>query len=321
MGKCKADIVIGVEVYERKGESWTDSKYTYIKYTVVGLVGVKIGEPRLIHIGLRGVGSAVKYCSLGNFYCRTVTLKLDRDGKYINYLLSDVADFRDKIGSLEAINSSITDMLVFNQKQQLLHSINNSNKAYIDLFRHLATSNDYRLVALEVDIEAKDVSIVSIDGINERVSHFSNYTMDEFTMAEPLFEKLQDNVYVYGDITVLHKCTTNSIILPKECNHLVLIRGSFREIVFGSYIKYISSRLKPFYLEQKLYISKDSGKDFIVALLQSIYFSNEHTKLISIHDEVELKFLDGETFYHVCMDKRNSKVMREVLKDKEIVVY
>lgn len=80
-GNYKADLVIGVEVDERKGESWEKGAYAYVKYDVVGLVGIKLGEPNLIHINLRGVGSSVRYCSIGNFYSMTITLKLDESGK------------------------------------------------------------------------------------------------------------------------------------------------------------------------------------------------------------------------------------------------
>lgn len=318
MKEYKADILIGVEVNEREGKTWTKDGYTYIKYSVVGLVGIKIGESRLIHIGLRGVGGYVRHCIIGNFYCMTVTVKLDRNGKYVNYLLVEESEFSNNIGSLEAIKSSKKDMLVFNQKQQLIYSVNNSDKVYIDLFECLITSSADRRVVLVVDIEPVDMSISSIDTLSERISHFT--TNNIFSLVESMFDKLQDGVYVYGDITILYDSTINQIVLPKECEHLVFCGCTIDNIVFGSSIKYISFYCMPFYLN-KLYVSKDSSKEFIGALLQPIYFSHERWELACIYDEVELKLLDGERFYSVCTDARNSEVMEYVLEDKEIIIY
>ena len=323
MNEYKSDILIGVEVNEREGKTWTKDGYTYIKYNVVGLVGIKIGESRLIHIGLRGVGSAVKHCVLGNFYCMTVTLKLDSDGKYVNHLLTEESLFSNSIGELETIKSSKTDMLVFNQKQQLLYSINNSNKVYIDCFDTLSSSNDDRRVALVIDIETMDTDIDSIDPLRERLFKFSIPPLNKtFSMAKPQFNKLQNGVYVYGEVIVLDHCTVDAIILPKECKHIVFCsKCNINEIIFGSSVRYISICHRAFCSKQKLYISKDSSKEFIGALLQAIYFSYKQFKLVSIWGKFELKLLDGETFYNVCMDDRNSEVMQELLKDKEIVVY
>lgn len=318
-GNYKADIVIGVEIDERKGNSWIKGAYTYIKYDIVGLVGIKLTEHSLVHIGLRGVGSIVSSCSIGNFYNMTITVKLDKDGKCESYLLTEEKRFRSLV-DLETTKFSTTDMLVFNKKHSLLYSTLDSQKIYFEIFRFVKSSSGDRKVVLEIDIETMQESIVSIDGLAS-LSQFSDYTVNLFDNVKYLFDTLQDGVYVFGNVAILYKCNTSTLILPKECKHAVFVRGSIKEVVFGSLLKYISVSYSPFRGEQKLYISKDSSKEFIGALLQAIYFSGEPSRLHGVYDNYELQYMDGESFYNICKDIENSETVKDMLKDKEIVVY
>ena len=72
---------------------------------------------------------------------------------------------------------------------------------------------------------------------------------------------------------------------------------------------------------QKLYISKDSSKEFVGALLQAIYFSNDSIKLNTDCSTYELQLMGGHTFYSICNSRVNTEVMRDLLRDKEIIVY
>ena len=319
-GNYKADLVIGVEVDERKGESWEKGAYAYVKYDVVGLVGIKLGEPNLIHINLRWVGSSVRYCSIGNFYSMTITLKLDGSGKAVNYFLTEGKKFRNSLPDLESKRLSTTDVFVFNKQHNLLYSTLDSKKAYFELFIFMKSSSYGRKVVLEIDIETMQENIVSMDSLVP-LSYFSNYFMNALDCTEYLFDKLQDGVYVYGDIVVLYHRYIDTILLPKEATHAVFARSNAKEIVFGSSMKYISVQGKPFMGKQKLYISKDSSKEFIGALLQAIYFSGEPSKLHGVYDNYELQYMDGESFYNICKDIENSETVKDMLKDKEIVVY
>ena len=238
MGEYKADLIIGVEIDERKGNSWTKGDYIYIKYDVVGLVGIKLTEHSLVHIGLRGVGSSAS-CSIGNYFCMTITVKLNRDGKCENYLLAEEKRFRSCLVDLETTKFSTTDMLVFNKKHSLLYSTLESHKIYFEIFRFVQSSSGDRKVVLEIDIETMQESIVSIDGLVS-LSQFSGYTMNIFDNVKYLFDTLQDGVYVFGNVAILYKCNMSTLILPKECKHAVFVRGSIKEVVFGSLLKYIS---------------------------------------------------------------------------------
>lgn len=319
-GNYKADLVIGVEVDERKGESWEKGAYAYVKYDVVGLVGIKLGEPNLIHINLRGVGSSVRYCSIGNFYSMTITLKLDGSGKAVNYFLTEGKKFRNSLPDLESKRLSTTDVFVFNKQHNLLYSTLDSKKAYFELFIFMKSSSYGRKVVLEIDIETMQENIVSMDSLVP-LSYFSNYFMNALDCTEYLFDKLQDGVYVYGDIVVLYHRYIDTILLSKEATHAVFARSNVKEIVFGSSMKYISVQGKPFMGKQKLYISKDSSKEFVGALLQAIYFSKDSIKLNTDCSIYELQFIDGRNFYNICNSKINSEAVKTLLQDKEIIVY
>lgn len=323
MEECKADLIVGVEIDERKGNTWTEGAYTYIKYDVVGLVGIKLTEHSLVHIGLRGVGSIVSSCSIGNFYNMTITVKLDKDGKCESYLLAEEKRSRSLV-DLETTKFSTTDMLVFNKKHSLLYSTLDSQKIYFEIFRFVKSSSGDRKVVLEIDIETMQESIISIDGLAS-LSQFSDYTVNIFDNVKYLFDTLQDGVYVFGNVAILYKCNTSTLILPKECKHAVFVRGSIKEVVFGSLLKYISVSYSPFRGEQKLYVSKDASKSLMGQLLYCLYEGKEHTSSLSnrfCFDMIELKTNRNYTgIWDLCHENSNKDDVNRLLQGLEIVVY
>lgn len=62
-----ADLIVGVSVDESNGKYYTKNGYIYIKYDIIGLVGVKLGESNLIPIDLYDVSDLVEYSSLEDF--------------------------------------------------------------------------------------------------------------------------------------------------------------------------------------------------------------------------------------------------------------
>ena len=315
-----ADLIVGVSVDESNGEYYTKNGYIYIKYDIIGLVGVKLGESNLIPIDLYDVSDLVEYSSLEDFNDMNLYIKLDSSNRCLCCQISSEKSFDYVVATM--VGTISYNVAVFDRKLQFLYSVNNSKKAYYDIFSASDARVGNRHVYLEIDISTMNESIV-IKKYAGDTSYFSSFSKLMFDCIEPICEKVQDGVYVYGDIAILHEISTDAIVLPKECKYAVFIGCSIKEIVFGKSVEYIGSMYSSFSSVQKIYVSKDSSKEFIGCLLQSIYFSGVYNKLYSKYSLFGMRSISGESFYSICTEhgKRNDEIIGLALKDIDIVVY
>lgn len=314
-----ADLIVGVSVYESNGKYYTKDGYIYIKYDIIGLVGVKLGESNLIPIDLYDVSDLVEYSSLEDFNDMNLYIKLDSSNRCLNCLISTGKKFDSVLQA--RFTKKIYRVVVFDRRLHFLYGTDNSKKVYYDIFGVNSSSIGSRCVSLEIDIETMSESIVTRKYIRGEESFFSNHSSLMMDCIEPICDKLQDGVYVHGDTVILYEVREDSIILPNECKYVVFMSCYIEEIVFGSKVEYIGSRNGYFSGVQKIYVSKDSSKEFIGCLLQSTYFSGIYDKLYSKYSLLDMQSISGEEFYSICNKKRNAKIVESFLHDRQIIVY
>lgn len=314
-----ADLIVGVSVDESKGKYFTKDGYTYIKYSIIGLVGIKRGEPNFIPVDVYDVSDSVKHITFDDFDDMTLFVKLDSSNRCLCCLISTGKKFDSVIQA--RFTKNIYRVVVFDRRLHFLYGTDNSKKVYYDIFGVNSSSIGSRCVSLEIDIETMSESIVTRKYIRGEESFFSNHSSLMLDCIEPICDKLQDGVYVHGDTVILYEIREDSIILPNECKYVVFNLCYLKEIVFGSKVEYIGIKGSSFSGVQKIYISKDSSKEFIGCLLQSIYFSGNYNKLYSKHSLLDMQSISGEEFYSICNEKRNAKIVESFLQNRQIIVY
>ena len=314
-----ADLIVGVSVDESNGKYYTKDGYTYIKYSIIGLVGIKRGEPNFIPVDVYDVSDSVKHITFDDFDDMTLFVKLDSSNRCLCCLISTGKKFDSVIQA--RLTKKIYRVVVFDRRLHFLYGTDNSKKVYYDIFGVNSSSIGSRCVSLEIDIETMSESIVTRKYIRGEESFFSNHSSLMLDCIEPICDKLQDGVYVHGDTVILYEVREDSIILPNECKYVVFMACYIKEIVFGSKVEYIGSRNSSFSGVQKIYVSKDSSKEFIGCLLQSTYFSGIYDKLYSKNSLLDMQSISGEEFYSICNEKRNAKIVESFLQNRQIIVY